>query len=274
MRSAIFSFLTHEAGFPLTYGVVVDRRGEGSLAPDEGLEALAAIANAHPGSCAFGKIAVLAPDGIHTFQAGPDNATQPVFCGNSTAAALASLGRRDGVSCLVHGMASRPYAVGADIGNGHVTQLWTLPCGGFEEREWRSHRIIVSHALNDYALVAGGLPEGIDPETARRELLGDCIGGKLAVICPGQGAPLVEFHNANGRHGAVPHTGIATIALAARKVSWLRKMVEGAALTYRSRGEYRIAQLPKVIDDGRGDFKLEMPAIEVTLEPVCSELAA
>lgn len=268
-----FQFLTHDENNPLTFGLVIDRRDAATVVPADGLAEFVEMARAFPAACAYGKIAVVAPDGIHTFQAGARGQTIPVFCGNSTAAALVSMQQDGEIVSAVHGLAKAPYKVCASTFGGTATQSWTLPDCAIEEREWQARRVLVVRALNDYALVVGDLPSGIEPDDARREILGTALGGKLALIANRDGPPTVEFHNANGRHGAVPQTGLATIALAARHLPWLGEMFASGELVYQTRRGTRTAMLPAIVQSSCGGLQFEMPTIAVKLKALVTEPA-
>lgn len=269
-----YRFLTHDRGYPLTFGLVFDRREHDAARATAGLEQFAEAANSHPGACAWGKIAVLASDGIHTFQATADGQVLPVFCGNSTAAAIARLAGEGDVRTRLHGPSPLPYEVNAHAGDAGVRQAWTLPPGLVEERMWRGRQVICARAFNDYAIVIGDLPDGLSAEEARRELLGCLHAGKLAIVAGAKGSMVVEFHNANGRHGAVPQTGAATIALAARTTVALADCFPDNRLTYLTGEGLRSAALPAIVPVGEGTMALEMPRIAVKLAPHIAELAA
>lgn len=274
MDSAIYRFLTQEGGKPRTFGLVVDRRHQAAALAISELAELAELANDHPGSCAFGKIAVLAVEGIFTFQAGHEKASCPVFCGNSTAAAIACLNDGGELRSALHGMACAPYEVSARIVGDTVSQSWILPPGRVAEHRWRGRTVLLLKALNDYAVVLGDLPDGLHPEAARRELLGAGIGGKLAVVADEGDGPVVRFFNSNGRHGAVPQTGIASLALGARASGRLRSCFPDGELSYILDGETCRSRLPEVAEAPCGKVEVRMPDIDVTLSPLLRDLAA
>ena len=275
MSAVVHRFLTHDGDRPLTFGVVVDRRAEGALRAADSIGAYAGIANNHPGACAFGKISVIARDGIHTFQACADGRTLPVFCGNSTAAALVALGGEGQIESIVHGLGKAPCLVSADLTGTAAAQTWTVPDPASCEIAWHGLPVILMHAFNDYAIVIGDLPEGCSPEAARHELLGTCEDKKLAVIgATGDGGTLVRFYNANGLHGAAPHTGLATIALAARKCGWFDAMLAAEPLHYQTAGGPRRAHLPRIEAVADGRVTVHFPAIAVKFDPLVTDAAA
>jgi hypothetical protein len=274
LRNLIYRFLTQDEGKPRTYGLVVDRRRERSAQANEGLCELAALANDHPGACAFGKIALLAAEGIFTFQVNRQGESLAVFCGNSTAAAIACLGGDRQPATALYGMAAVPYEVSSQAAAGTIVQTWTLPGCGVAERSWRGRRVLFLETLNAYAIVAGGLPDGVHPEAARRELLGTSGAGKLVVVANVGDCPNVRFYNSNGRHGAVPQTGMASLALAMRSADWLNEYFPGGIATYLAEGQLREAPLPLVAEAAQGRLQLQMPPIEVVLSPLVKDLAA
>lgn len=267
-------FLTRNDGNPLTFGILVDGRQNGmDLGPAQFRE-LAAMANSNPGACAFGKIVVLGHDGIFTYQATPSGEVVAVFCGNSTAAAIGYLGVDGAISTKVHGAAGACYDVSAKIDGDAVAQSWVVPSGAVEERSWRGCRVLFLRTMNDYAIVLGALPSNVDPDVARHELLGATHAGKLAVVGGSGAGSVVEFYNSNGRHGAVPQTGIASIALAARAIPWLGDFFPDDHLTYLTGGGPMRARLPEIADTPGGEFSIALPRITVSLTPLAMELVA
>jgi hypothetical protein len=271
---SLHSFLTHCGGTPRTYGLVVDRRWECSEQAIRGLGELGGLANDHPGACAFGKIVVLAAEGVLTFQATAAGKVWPAFCGNSTAAAIACLGGRRHRQITLHGVGSGPYKVSARLAGNAILQTWFLPPSNISERRWRGRAVAFLQALNSYAIVRGDLPDGMSPEAARRELLGPCDNGKLAVISSSGEGTIVRFYNSNGRHGAVPQTGVASIALAARSFGWLGECFADGHIRYANGDDIRRERLPLVAEGRSGSLSVTLAAIEVRLSPLIGCLAA
>lgn len=273
MTGIVSTFLTHDGGRPLTSGLIADRRHEHVDPRIMDLRDLALLAGRNADACAFGKVVVVGRHGISTFQATPDGGTAPVFCGNSTAAAIGCLG---GVKhrTMVYGVADCPYEVSARIDGGAISQTWMVPAASPEERVWRGSRVVFLPALNDYALVFGELPAGVTPEAARRELLGADPACKLAIVSGSGSGAVVEFHNSNGRHGGVPQTGLATIALATRSVPWLEDYFADGFITYPSQAGQRRARLPDTSAAAGGRIAVEMPTVSVQLDPIAMERVA
>jgi len=194
--------------------------------------------------------------------------------GNSTAAALSFLGIASAVETRIHGRATIPYQISARAVGDKVTQRWIVPSVASEARNWRGMRVLLLPTLNDYAIVLGRLPLDVSAQMARDELLGSAEAGKLAVVCETPSGPVVEFYNGNGRHGAVPQTGAATISLAIRSNPCLGHYFPNGRLTYLTKKGRRKAQLPAVSDTKCGRLAVEMPPISVRLDPVEVELVA
>jgi len=271
----VCTFLTHQNGRPLTSGVVADLRTVGGTeSNDASARELVVFANRHPGACAYGKVVLLRQEGIFTYQATASGDAVPVFCGNSTAAALSFLGIASAVETRIHGRATIPYQISARAVGDKVTQRWIVPSVASEARNWRGMRVLLLPTLNDYAIVLGRLPLDVSAQMARDELLGSAEAGKLAVVCETPSGPVVEFYNGNGRHGAVPQTGAATISLAIRSNPCLGHYFPNGRLTYLTKKGRRKAQLPAVSDTKCGRLAVEMPPISVRLDPVEVELVA
>ena len=273
MTGILSTFLTHDRGRPLTFGIIADRRRERFDPRTMDLRDLALLAGQNADACAYGKVVVISRQGIFTFQATPDGGTAPVFCGNSTAAAIGCLG--SGMQrASVYGVADTPYEITARIDGCAINQTWIVPAASPQESTWRGCRVVFLPALNDYALVCGDLPAGIDPEAARCELLGADPACKLAIISGVGPDAIVEFHNSNGRHGGAPQTGLATIALAMRTVPWLENYFTDGFVTYPSQAGRRRARLPVTLPAAAGTISVEMPTVAVELVPLAMERVA
>lgn len=274
MSGAIYQFLTFENGSPRTSGHVVDRRGKGRRLTDQDLQGMRAAADLRHGVCAFGKVALLTDDAIETFQVTPQGALAPSFCGNSTAAAVAHVGSGQPRAFSVRGAAPDPCVVTARIVDGSVHQTWIVPDSHHTELLWNGRRAVLLHWLNNYAIIEGDLPAGITPEQARMELLGAGAGDKLAIVHGARGNTEVTFHNSNGRHGAAPQTGLASIALAARRCDWLADRFGAGIISYQANGEGQRAALPEIIAQPSGRLQFDMSAIRVECTPLTGILAA
>lgn len=250
------SFTTYVGERPHTRGIVVDRRNSaGDLSPLD-FTALAFAAH-RPDAIAFGKVAVIRSDGISVTQTNLLGVTAQAFCGNATAAALSVI-CKDGVCRSTVSAGEKSYEVRAEVRAGSVTQTWLVPRTRVIERSWRDRRVLLVDTLNPYALIIGTLPDSIDAETARHELLGDSLAAKLAVISQ----HTIEFYNANGRHGAAPQTGIASMALAARLVPWFAEQMLG------------MPSLPVIKETKDDRLAIAMPRVTVELSALALSVAA
>lgn len=250
------SFTTYIGERPHTCGVVVDRRQDARELSFSDVAKLAGVAH-RPDAIAFGKIALVHRDSIAVTQTNLAGATAPVFCGNATAAAL-SLLREDGTCRSTVSANGNRYEVRARIAARRVTQSWLVPQPRVVERSWRERRVLLVDTLNPYALIIGTLPEGVDPEAARHELLGDGLAAKLAVIS----RHTIAFYNTNGRHGAAPQTGIASMALAARAVPWFAEQLLG------------MPSLPPITEMKDGRLAVALPSVTVELSALTLPVAA
>lgn len=274
LTDTIHQFLTFENSSPRTSGLVVDRRGRDKRLTEEDVQILRMAADGGQSVCAFGKIALLTDNGIETFQVTAEGKLTAAFCGNSTAAAVAHSGNDLRGPVRVKGPACETYEVTARIADGAVHQTWLVPDSPPTHLVWNGCRTILLHCLNDYAIIEGSLPEGITPEQARGELFGDQTGAKVAIIRGSQSHPEVEFHNSNGRHGAAPQTGLASIALAARYGGWLADRLSSGMVSFQADGETRCVALPTIIAESTQRLQFEMSPIRVALSPVTRILAA
>jgi hypothetical protein len=250
------SFTTFVGDRPHTCGVVLDRRDAPHHPSQSELAAFRAAAH-RPDARAFGKIAVLRQDGIAVYQAGSADRIAPVFCGNATAAALRFTRENGSLSSTIIG-AGANHEARARVSAHGVAQTWLVPVPVVEQRAWREQRVLLLDTLNPYALIVGRLPEGVDADAARHELVGPGLATKLAVISPHS----IEFYNANGRHGAAPQTGLATMALAARAVPWFAELLLG------------MPSLPPITQIKDGRLAIEMPAVTVELRELALPQAA
>ena len=249
-------FTTYVGERPHTCGVVVDRRSTADDLSSLDFAALAFAAH-RPDAIAFGKVAVIRKNGISVTQTNLLGVSAQAFCGNATAAALTAL-CKEGVCRTTVSAGDKSYEVRAEVKAGSVTQNWLLPPTRVVERSWRERRVLLVDMLNPYALIIGTLPDGISAEAARRELLGDSLAAKLAVISH----HTIEFYNANGRHGGAPQTGIASMALATRVVPWFAEQMLGAP------------SLPAIKETKDGRLAIAMPRVTVELSALALGVAA
>lgn len=247
MAQKLASFTTFVAGRAHTCGVVLDCR-EDDRAPLPGDFARVAGGPTHANARAFGKIAVVMRDGIAVYQSSADSEAASVFCGNATAAAFRFLST-DGAPTKTVRNGSVGYDVAARIDGDSVGQVWLVPPASVEQMIWRGLRVLRISTLNPYALIVGNLPKETTAEQARSELVGATAASKLAVISKGT----IEFYNANGRHGAAPQTGLASLALAARAIPWFAELLLG------------MPSLPPIAPRKDGRLAITMPAVTIEL---------
>jgi len=190
------------------------------------------------------------------------------FCGNATAAALAHYVDRFGpipkpVQAVAEGATVTVESVVKRDGDfWSVEQTWHVAKDAVVEQSIVAGRPAArSEILNKYSVLLG--PLGSEELAG---LLGTMIDGpsaKLAVITPAALAPKVDFFNCNGRHGAAPQTGLATLALLRGRVDWL-----GAVLSDRQIiTPGGIVTLPQIDQDTYGS-RLRMPSVNVHFQAV------
>jgi len=276
LTGIVYTFLTHENASPRTFGLVVDQRRDGDCAFVPDIPALAQMANAQSGACAYGKIAIVTSKGIHTYQVTEGGLAEAVFCGNSTAAALKARGVEQSEDLLLFGAAAGPYLLKAAIDGDNVTQSWTFPAPAVETGEWLGRRVLFVRAVNDYAILLGGLPEATDPEAVRRDIVGSDLACKLAVVSDPAGAPtgepVVEFFNSNGQHGDAPLTGLAAFALAALSDAELNSLFPAGELRCATANGPRTVSLPGANAGKHAEVTLEFRSVNVNLEPIETEV--
>ena len=268
------TFLTHSEGRPRTWGVLIDRRGARNRISRWQLRALAELANNHPGACAYGKIVLVRTDGISTFQTRPGRDPSRTFCGNSAAAGLSCLATEGSISTRIHGTGRRSYDVNGRIVGAAIAQQWLVPSEGAQLRNWRGCRALFLTTLNHYAILLDPLPPAMGPADALRELGASALANKLAIVSDIEGIPFVEFHNANGRHGAAPQTGIATLALAARTSPWFGARFPDGRFLHATTDGPQTSNLPSVVEAACGRLAIDMPSVSVRLDHALVEEAA
>lgn len=269
----VIGFQTVVAGVPRTSGVLINLLDFDVDPPivKGGMHllglALPDLQLAH--TAAYGKLAVLTKRYIAVFQEATGEAPVPVWCGNATAAGLLTKYRQDGhkrtVCMQVHGR-SATLRVKGRVEDDQVEQDWLVQTPVVSEFNWRGKRGARIDALNPYAFIEGPLPPQLTGEQARRELVGDGLDAKLAIINPVTTVPAVTFFNSNGQHGAAPQTGLASMAITALYVEWFARLIE-SGIEFQTRVGPRIERLPKVRLEGKGSVSVQMPATRVVMHP-------
>ncbi|MFA6116364.1 MAG: hypothetical protein WC729_20375 [Sphingomonas sp.] len=257
-------FQTFMHGRPRTCGVVLDIRDTVRAPERAEIGALCARSMHNPAATASGKIALLAADGIHVFQADARQSVRRVWCGNAVAAALA-VEASAAARLEVHGPAGRRCTVESRCSGPSIQQTWTFEGSPrIIDREWRGLRVAIVGFLNRYAIVEGPLPDGVTPSEARLELVGASLDAKLAVVDPGR-TDVVSFHNAAGEHGAAPLTGLATLGLARLRCSWLAMLLARGSIRHLEGGRRHTQALPRILTSPQGCLRIVMPGLEVAL---------
>jgi len=160
-----------------------------------------------------------------------DNEALPVFCGNSSSAAAALIGNISGARDFSFRLACEDTSleVRANVSftkkTWLVDQIWQIENRlNAVELDVLGHKSVLCSFLNDYLIVKGPLKVDISKIVSSEHGIRS-LRSKIAVIDDGLMTPAIRFYNCNGQHGAAPQTGLATIALAARSVSWLAEAV-------------------------------------------------
>ncbi len=245
-----------------TCGVVVASR-DFDLTPAQ-LRAIAPAASFNPASAARGKLAIVAPKGAQINQIALDGTSEVAWCGNAVAPAAIVAGDGRNVRIDVFGPNGRKCVVDIEVHKEEVRQWWTVGIGVIGERTWRGRRVILANSLNPYAIVLGSLPDGVSPNAARIELVGDALNTKVAVIA-GDAIPTVQFFNANGQHGAAPLTGLATLAIVAHADDTVRSLIPQNTIAYATAAGAVVERLPHVVHEGLEVVRVEMPITSVEL---------
>ena len=191
------------------------------------------------------------------------------FCGNATAAALAT-------HTAHFGPVSRPvYAVcdesRAEVNSlvrqldGHwcVDQTWRIAQEfRIEETVISGMRAVRSNILNSYSFLRGPMPKEELPSLLATLI--DSPSAKVAMITHTAGIPRVDFFNCNGQHGAAPQTGLATLALLRSRVDWLQEVIKGEVIMTPGGA----VALPRIHHDQHGSAMLTMPTVNVSFQSI------
>jgi hypothetical protein len=231
-------------------------------------------AAAGQGDCAaHGKIVHIGRNGATVLQTSPEAAPEVVWCGNA-AAAVGLLWKDKSGYVKLYGPAGKSALVSFSTTGTMVNQDWILPPPECTEDAWRGRAVLRCAALNDYAVVLDSLPDDVNPEQARRALVGPGLGAKLAVVVrPPDGAAHVAFYNADGTHGAAPMTGLATLAIIARFSPLMASFISDGTVTYQTKAGSITAPLPTVYVEPGGSMTIPMPTVEVLLSPFAGRRA-
>ena len=252
-----------------TCGVVVGRPGRHAI--DLGgldLNLLTAAAAGVPDAAARGKLVLLGDDGVAVFQTKPGAHPELAWCGNGSATVALVLGRRR-AAFDVFGPDGKVVGVVQTLAGTSVKQAWTLSDFSIAEANWLGRPAIRCSGLNTYAVVVGPLPAGVTPDEARCAVAGPGLTAKLVVVTPtATGVPHVAFHNAHGLHGAAPTTGVATLAILARRSRLVGGVISGGAVIYDTKAGTVEAPLPDILMEPAGAISVVMPSVDVKLSPL------
>jgi hypothetical protein len=225
-------------------------------------EALAPLAYHNPAATAAGKVAAIVGREVQVFQVQPGRRAACAWCGNAIAAAAQNLGRNH-ITFSALGPGGARAEVEALVAGFQVHQAWTMPPARARDvSAWGMQAAMIA-ALNDYAIVLGPLPAPEEADLLRQRLAGKSVAAKLVVVTPAEAAPLVTFYNANGRHGAAPLTGLATLALATRDLPWLRAAIGDGHVIYETRAGLRLEPLPLIDEVAGGRVQFSLPPVSV-----------
>jgi len=264
-----FNFETWVGDDLRTCGVVVGRPGRRAIdLHGLDLNLLTAAAAGSPDAAAKGKLVLLGDNGVAVFQTKPGARPELAWCGNGSAAVALVLGRGR-ADFDAFGPEGKVIRVAQTLAGASVQQAWTLRDFSMVEVGWLGRPAVRCSGLNTYAVVVGPLPAGVTPDEARRAIAGPGLGAKLVVVMPSAtGVPHVAFHNAHGRHGAAPTTGVATLAILARRSPLVGGVISGGAVTYDTKAGTTEAPLPDILIEPAGTISVVMPSVDVQLSPL------
>ena len=258
-RCDAIPFQTYSSGRPRTCGVVVR---DSSLLESSGDE-LAQLANHNSRASAGGKVVLIDRNQIFCYQVDEREGRirNRVFCGNASCAAIA-IARLE--LATLQGPRDQYCTIKARIEGQVVSQSWAFDWRPtIDSWHWNGLEIIESRFLNHYFLVRGPLPVHLTHQDVLESLAGDSEEScKLAILQQDRAA---EFYcRWRGKHGAIPITGLATLALAASYGVWWLSDVQRLGIRYRERASKKmiVEPLPKISYCGRG-LKVWLPSRQV-----------
>ncbi len=256
----------------------------GSPLPDAG-EAAAAIARVpnlpFSPEAAREKVGFIRADGATAIYQADRQARSASLCacGNATGAAAALLARclgRPEIRQSLHlpegqvEARSKVSLTGQDAWQ--VVQSWEGIELTLAETELSGRRAAVCRGgLNDYLIVRLANAEELDSFDVPDALaLWDAVRGpwgfadrlrsRLAVFSSGDRVPRVKFYTCGRMHPGAPLTGLATLAIAAERVSWLAPLLRAGEIAHRRGND----ALPRVHHTARG-AAITLPTIDVVL---------
>ncbi len=235
------------------------------------LPGLAAAAVGRPGATASGKLVLLGSNGAAVFQTRPPGLAELVLCGNATAA-IALLSPEEERHFTLFGPDGATLRVVQRRMGSLVLQRWQLANVEIAPSSWHDRPAIHCRGLNRYTVVIGPLPPGLAPEDAGCDLAGGGLDAKVVILSPRAGAATeAVFLNDSGRHGAAPATGLATLAILARRSALVRESLPGNVIAYPAAGRLIEARLPAVSNEPDGSIAIDMPPAEVRVSTLLAE---
>ena len=262
-------FQTYMGGTPRTCGVIL-KANKTNFSIHGDLHWAKRWAHHNNRAAASGKIVLHGLNNhLRVFQSHHRGPVKPVWCGNATAAAALYSGASH---FTVHGPNEKSYEIEAGTSGLTVAQYWIVDETDTKSIRWREMRVGLVDTLNKYAIIEGPLGD-IEPEEARRELVGEDPDAKLAVVSPGSDGVEVSFYNAGGLHGAAPQTGLASLTIAAAR-SWLGELIPDLRVVYYTQNKRICEKLPSIDSAGHKLLRIGMPAVQVELNSIAERNAA
>jgi hypothetical protein len=252
---------------PRTVGAVCFFDGDGPVTGHAGpVEALGLSRRYLDGQfarSARGKAVLMTPGRMKVFQVDEGRTRAGLCaCGNASAAGLGLLARATGAgACRMIMECPDGWEVPVDalVGEGPrgsltVGQTWRGIRTAYQEVHLRGRRAcVVESSMNDYLIVDGCVPTRGDAAALAAEAAAatgrfrNPATTRVAVVRPGTPTSVRVF--SSGRwHPSVPFTGLATLALAARALSWLGPLRRCPVL----RTPCGLEALPEVWDEADG----------------------
>ena len=191
-------------------------------------------------------------------------AASPTVCGNAGAASAVA---------LAHETGSNTVAFTIGVGDKEIKVVATVDCrGSLVAQEWlidsrpecveleiANHRVVACDFLNPYFLIEGSLALRPSELLALAGYRIDAnLNQKYAVIDTTRAIPYIRFFGCNGAHGAAPLSGIVTLALAARRVEWIKAALETGLFEH----PMGVEVLPAIAMAGEGHSVVTLPEIQ------------
>ncbi|MFN3325581.1 MAG: hypothetical protein ACK5AZ_18960 [Bryobacteraceae bacterium] len=272
-KGSFHRFTTWVDGDLRTEGVVIDSPDRDALDLDGlDLKLLTVASKSGRRAAASHKLVLIGEERVAVHQLSPARPPALVWCGQATLTVASAIGRHR-IEFEIVGGGGRSARVIQSRERGDTRQWWRIDDLPIADAEWRGRVVAFCSVFNNYAVVTGPLPPGLNSAQARRELFADNrLTDKLIVVEPqADNVPFVSVETAAGAHGAIPATAAATLALVARRSLFFADILAGGAVRHPSKcGEVRIA-LPDLREAGSGRLSVTMPSASVVLHPLVRE---